>query len=307
MKPVMIEVGLNEAAERSQVPHVPYSPAEIADDIVACAAAGASIIHFHARDAETGAQRLDDTALYREAMAAVRGAGSDVMMYPTYSPFLSGSGDPVAERFGHVLALVDDPEIRMEMAPLDMGSLNLAMSDGGRLLRGERALPMPYSVFLNPMPLLEQTLAVYDEKEIICALAVFEPGHLRLTTSLLDEGLGRRAMLKFFMSARWLHGPLPDPDGLDFYLRMLAALGGKGAECEWFCIPSGMDEPGDVERLLRAAIERGGHVRVGVGDTPVAASGRSNPELVARVVAIAAEYGRPPATVADVRSFAKVR
>jgi hypothetical protein len=39
---------------------------------------------------------------------------------------------------------------------------------------------------------------------------------------------------------------------------------------------------------------------VGVGDNPVAARGRSNRELVAEVVSLAAEYGRVPARSADV-------
>jgi hypothetical protein len=37
-----------------------------------------------------------------------------------------------------------------------------------------------------------------------------------------------------------------------------------------------------------------------VGDNPVAARGRSNRELVAEVVSLAAEYGRAPARPADV-------
>ena len=52
MKPVIIEVGLNEATSRQESPHVPITPEEIAADIVACADAGATIIHFHAAVAE---------------------------------------------------------------------------------------------------------------------------------------------------------------------------------------------------------------------------------------------------------------
>jgi uncharacterized protein (DUF849 family) len=292
VKPLIIEVGLNEAVGRDQHPGVPIHPREIAADIVECAAAGASIVHFHARDPATGEQRFADTELYRQAMHAVREAGCDVQMYPTYPPFLSHGPDPALERFGHVLALADDPRAALRVAPLDMGSLNLAMSAQGRLLPGASALPLEHSVYANPVPLLARMLREYDARGLVAALAIFEPGHLRTTLALLASGLGRRALLKFFLSATWLHGPLPDRAGLESYLRLLEALR-DGRELEWICAPSGLSSAAQVEALLRAAIELGGHVRVGLGDNPEAARGRSNRALVERAAQLAAECGRP--------------
>ena len=145
MNPVIIEVGLNEATTREENSHVPITPEEIADDILACAEAGASVIHFHARDPETGDQRTCDTALYREAMRRVREAGCDILMYPTYAAFLSGQADPVQERFGHVLSLADDPDVGLRLGPLDMGSLNLVMTAGGTTNRRADGIFCPRS------------------------------------------------------------------------------------------------------------------------------------------------------------------
>lgn len=298
MKPVMIEVGLNEAVERSQHPHVPITPEEIAADILACAAAGACLVHFHARDPLTGAQRLDDTELYRQAMRAVRNAGCDVQMYPTFSPFLAAVPDPGAERFAHVLALADDTSLGLRIAPLDMGSLNLAMAGEGRLLPSAMAMPLEYSIFANPVPLLARMLREYDARDLIVTLGIFEPGHLRATLALLESGLCRHSVLKFFLSGTWLHGPLPDRAGLELYLRMLEQLCG-GREIEWFCAPSGLASAQEVEALLRATLELGGHVRIGIGDNPAASAGRPNRALVEQVVKLAAEYGRPPARPRD--------
>ena len=64
MQKMMIEVALNELATREENPNVPYGPDEIARDAIACAKAGASILHFHARDPKTGEQRWTDTQLY---------------------------------------------------------------------------------------------------------------------------------------------------------------------------------------------------------------------------------------------------
>lgn len=300
MKPVIIEVGLNEAVSREQNPWVPNAPGEIAADILECAAAGASVIHFHARDPETGEQRCSGTELYRQAIREVRDAGCDVLVYPTYEPFFSGEGDVVAERFGHVLALADDPRLDMRIGPLDMGSLNFAMASGGALLPGNDRLPLEYSVYANPLPVLKRMLEEYDRRDLIVSLAIFEPGHLRATLALLALGFGRHPLLKFILSDGWLHGPLADPEGLGVYVRMLKRLQGE-REIEWICAPSGIESPQAVESLLRAALEQGGHVRVGVGDTPAAAGGQSNRKLVEQVVALGSGCGRPPATAKDVR------
>lgn len=294
MKPLWIEVGLNEAVERSQHPGVPATPEEITADILECAAAGAHIVHFHARDPGSGEQRFADTALYRRAMQAVRRAGCRVEMVPTYPPFLPAEGDALQFRFGHVLELADDPEIRLRVGPLDMGSLNLVMGRGEVLEAGATELPLAYGVYANPVPLLARVLREYDARGLTCTAAIFEPGHLRAALALRRQGLGRRMWPKFFLSGSWLHGPLPDPEGLGDQLRLLRKLD-PAAELEWFCAPSGLEEPEAVEALLRAALSRGGHVRVGIGDNPLASRGRSNRQLVEEVVKLAAEYGRRPA------------
>src|SRR3972149_7055501 len=95
----IIEVGLNEAAMRAENPHVPYAPEECAEDARRCAEAGASVVHWHARDPITGAQRLDDPALYGRALARMRPSG--VLAYPSSPPWPV----PPTDRLEHVWAL----------------------------------------------------------------------------------------------------------------------------------------------------------------------------------------------------------
>ena len=59
MQKMMIEAAINELATKEQNPHVPYGPEEVAEDAIACAKAGAAIVHFHARDAQTGGAAVD--------------------------------------------------------------------------------------------------------------------------------------------------------------------------------------------------------------------------------------------------------
>ena len=59
MDEVVVEVRVNEYTMRDKNPHVPWSPDEIAADAASCVEAGASIIHYHARDPVTGAPSTD--------------------------------------------------------------------------------------------------------------------------------------------------------------------------------------------------------------------------------------------------------
>ncbi len=73
---VIIEVGLNEAAMRSQNPHVPYCPTRPASAPTTRGVAvrpGPSVIDWHARDPITGAQRVADARLYGEGLEHMGG------------------------------------------------------------------------------------------------------------------------------------------------------------------------------------------------------------------------------------------
>ena len=69
-------------ARRGKADHaaIPLSPDEIAAEAAACAAAGASILHLHVRDAALGHSL--DAGRYAEAIAAVR-AACDIVIQPT--------------------------------------------------------------------------------------------------------------------------------------------------------------------------------------------------------------------------------
>lgn len=47
----MIEAAINESVSKAINPGVPYGPEEVARVAIACAKAGAAIVHFHARAA----------------------------------------------------------------------------------------------------------------------------------------------------------------------------------------------------------------------------------------------------------------
>ena len=58
---------------------VPRSPKEIAESAIAAAEAGASIVHCHVRDPDTGVPSRDPT-LYREVTNRIRDSKVDVVL-----------------------------------------------------------------------------------------------------------------------------------------------------------------------------------------------------------------------------------
>ena len=122
------------------------------------------------------------------------------------------------------------------------------------------------------------------------SVSIFEPGLLRLALAYHARGeLPRGAMIKlYFGEGRMLFGLPPTRASLDAYLAML-----DGTGLPWLVAVLG----GDVTEgeLARLAIERGGHVRVGLEDYDGPRRPR-NEELVREVVALAEAAGRPVAT-----------
>jgi uncharacterized protein (DUF849 family) len=105
---------------KKQTEHVPVTPEEIAADAVACAKAGAAIIHFHVRDDAGGNTMETDRFvkvidLVREECAK---ANVDIVINLT----TSGSKFPEDMRLAHL------PILLPEMCSHDPGSLNWANS-----------------------------------------------------------------------------------------------------------------------------------------------------------------------------------
>ena len=118
-------------------PHVPRSPAEIADSAIAAAKAGAAIVHCHVRDPETGAPARDPK-LYREVTDRIRdshvdvvlnltaGMGGDLVFGSAAAPLPLAEGTDMIgaqERLAHV------SECLPEICTLDCGTMNFAEAD----------------------------------------------------------------------------------------------------------------------------------------------------------------------------------
>jgi uncharacterized protein (DUF849 family) len=273
--PVILEVATNGVTSRERNPAVPRLPGEIAEDALACLAAGAAIVHTHTHDPVR--KPAEAAALYLEAYAPILAARPDAILYPTM-----GVGRGIDERYGHHDLLAEAGAIRA--AVVDTGSVNLGEA-------GADGLPAALDfVYVNSPSDIRHMLETCERHALGPSVAVFEPGFLRAVLAARRAGrLPAGTLVKLYFCERGylaggepLFGVPPIPEALELYLAML-----RGADLPWAVavIGGSLLDSG----LAEAALARGGHLRVGLEDDPGAAS---NAALVARARALALRSGR---------------
>ena len=275
LTPVIIECAINGNTSKATNPNVPTGPSEIAADALACIAAGAAIIHNHIDRFGLG---IDEAAeRYLEGWRPVLAARPDALIYPTVHFGASIS-------YEHLVPLA---EAGLRVGLADPGSVNLGGSD----IDG---LPTGGFVYANSFDAIARAFEICTEHQLGPSLAIYEPGFLRATLAWWRAGrLPRGAMIKLYFSTErgYLGAPFglpPTVTALDAYLEML-----DGCDVPWAVSVVG----GDViaSEVARAAVERGGHLHLGIefygGDrTP------TNVELVTEAVELCRSIGRPVAT-----------
>jgi 3-keto-5-aminohexanoate cleavage enzyme len=285
--PLIIEVRGNEFADRQHNAHIPYGAESIVQDALTCLASGASMYHWHGRG-QDGIDRPDDFQLHQQVIKGIR-ASSDMVLHPTLG-FTSTQGD-AAGRTATVLKLNAEADTRIDVVPVDFGAIVADLWD-----EGQRRFSTGDKLLVNRTAYLEDLLAILKENSISVMAVVWSPGAVRTALRCRERGL--------------LDGPTfwqlgftgpSQPGGAPATERQLDAF------LEW--IPS--DEPwtvhvreGDGLPMAVAALMRGGHVSIGLGDDPYDRLGRpDNQDLVRRVAQVAQTVGRDVASVPEARNI----
>jgi 3-keto-5-aminohexanoate cleavage enzyme len=285
--PVIIEAAINGATPKERNPNVPISAAELAEDALACLAAGASIIHLHCNP--VGGPDDEVAERYLEAFRPVWAERPDALIYPTVNFGAGGLS------FGHLPHLAKEG---LRVGLLDPGSVNFGKrGDDGRLTGS--------FVYANSFDRIGEIFALHEELGLGPSLAIYEPGFLRATLAWHRAGrLPAGTMVKLYLSSE--QGLTGAPFGLpvtakalEAYLELL-----EGTGLPWAVSAVG----GDIgsSEVARLALRRGGHLHLGLefyGDPAVDTFGGgrrpTNLELVNEAVAVCAEEGRPVASCAD--------
>jgi uncharacterized protein (DUF849 family) len=274
-------------AHKSQNPHLPTQPAEIAADVVACWKAGASVAAIHARRPDDGA--TCDAAVYREINQRIRDAGCDIVINNSTGGGVHG--DMVKPLPGGRWEIAFEERIKgmdagAEMCTLDATTLNLSF-EGREILMD------------TPLGKGRELAAGMKARGIKPEWEVFSPTHiLQDTTTLINEGLDEAPyFINLVMNVhRNFQNAMPFSPR---HLQMMVDTLPKGAI---FCV-SGIG-PSQLEANISALL-LGGHARVGLEDNLYYRHGElaTNLQLTERIVRILGELDMQPATPAEARDM----
>lgn len=283
-KPVIIEAHINGAVTRKRHPHLPVTHEEIAQEAIACYDAGACLVHFHNTNfALKGEEAYED---YMKIARIIKKAYPKALWYPTLS---RTTGITEGECGNEHMDLL----VRREGIPvscMDPGASNLAIREDeeGYLIGA------PY-MFDNRI--IADQVRLMRKTNTPITFGAYEPGYLRMALHYLDRGLAPKgSSVDFYLIGDYgllattpvnTAGIAPSIKNLDFYLDMLG-----DRKVPWYLSIWGAGDM-DLKPIMKHALERGGHLRVGLEMYYNPAKPMTNVELYKEACELAREVGRP--------------
>lgn len=260
----------------SMSPHLPVTPAEIAEQAIEAAEAGAAILHLHARDPETGFPSPDPDT-FMQFLPGIRAKTDAVINIST------GGGMTMTVDQRILASKTASPE----MSSLNMGTMNFglfpALARKGawkhdwepKFLEDSRDF-----VFKNTFSDIETILADLGERngtrfEFEC----YDVGHLYTLAHYVDRGLVKGPIfLQFVLGV--LGGIGADPENLMHMKTIADRL--FGDQYQFSVLGAGRHQM----PLASMSASLGGHVRVGLEDNLYLRKGQlatSNAEQVLQI------------------------
>mgnify|MGYP000914449279 CR=1 FL=1 len=277
-------------------PHLPITPAEIADGAIGAAEAGAAILHLHARNPDDGSP-TPSPEVFQEFLPRIASETDAVLNITTGG----GHNMTVQERLAAPL------RFKPEMCSLNMGSMNFGLYPmlsrypewrhdwEPKYLENSRDF-----IFRNTFKDIEYILKHLGEDcgtrfEFEC----YDIGHLYTLAHFLDRGLVKPPL--FVQSIFGILGGIGATPADVLHMRTIADRL-FGSQYEWSILAAGRHQ---MSLCTMGAI-LGGNVRVGLEDSLYLGKGqlaRSNAEQVAKIKRILGELSLEVATPAEARSM----
>ncbi len=282
---LIIEVAINGVSGKERNPNIPRKPDEIIVDALQCIDAGANLIHAHNEDIKLSGQEAADD--YLAAWKPILSQRPGTLWYPT----LTSNGNS-ATALEHIEII--KRELPLHIAPVDPGSTNIGILD-------EQGLPVG-GVYANSYEDIRTAFDFCRQHSLGPALAIYEPGFLQTTLAFYRAGqLPAGTMIKLYFGGEWglaartkglTFGLPPTANALKAYLDML-----EGVDLPWSVSVWGGDLM--ATPVARMALERGGHLHLGLEEFYDPQRQPRNKELVEEAIALAKEVGRPIASIAE--------
>ena len=267
--PCIITVAITGSVPRKEDnPAVPITVAEQVESTQEAFEAGATIVHVHVRDeAQKPSSDPERFAAFQEGVR--RHCPGMIVQFST------GGRGRAAEERGAML------HHRPDMASLATGSVNF-----------------PNMIYENPPDLIDSLAAAMLRYGVKPEVEVFDLAMLYAAAAMAESGSLKSPLHVQFVFG--LKNALPPRrEILEFEVAQLQAL---LPDATWTAAGIGRSQL----EINHWALEMGGHCRTGLEDNIRFDKERlagSNAELVARVAALCADYGRHPASVAEAREI----
>jgi 3-keto-5-aminohexanoate cleavage enzyme len=267
-----------EYVSRKDTPYVPKTVDEVVKEVVKSVEAGASIVHLHAKDPETGeAYSGDPNPVLKKYIEAIR-ERIDVVINVTTGGGRVGNPVEVWDRL-----VKEKCQLGEEMMSLNMGTIN-------------RWADHPTGdVFLNTVPMIERWCGYMREAGVKPEHEVYDTGMINTCVKIAEKKIVPEPLhIQFVMVGRT--GFLPTMKSLIYSLDQIPA------SWTWSVCALGRNEI----PMCTAAMVQGGHVRVGFEDNVFIRKGelaKSNADLVKKMVNIAKELERPIADPSETRKI----
>ena len=255
-------------------PYLAITPDQIAEQAIAAAAAGAAILHLHARDPRDG-RPTADPKVYDQFVPRIKAATDAVINITT-----GGSTRmTLDERLAYPL------QAQPEMCSLNMGSMNFTIHPMARKIETwlhdwERPYVegMEDLIFRNTFRDIRHILKVLgDDCGTRFEFECYDVGHLYTLAHFVDEGLVRGPL--FIQSIFGILGGLgPDPENLVTMRTTADRLFGRDGY-RFSVLGAGRHQM----PLLTMGAVMGGNVRVGLEDSLYLGKGQLAPSCADQV------------------------
>ena len=279
----------------SQTPHLPITPAQIAENAVGAADAGAAIVHLHARDPETG-RPTPDPEVFAEFLSEIAARCNVVINITTGG----GHGMTVEERTQAAR------RFKPELCSLNMGSMNFGLFPVlGRVSEFEHPWEREYLensrdfIFRNTYADVEAIVGLLGAEGTRFEFECYDVGHLYNLANFVERGVVEPPL--FVQTIFGILGGIgPEPENLMHMKHVADRL--FGDDYYWSILGAGRHQT----NLVTMGAILGGSVRVGLEDSIYLSKGQlaeSNAEQVAKIVRILGELSLEIATPDEAREI----
>ena len=279
-------------------PNVPITPAEIAEEAFNCYKAGASMVHVHARDADTKLV-THDLRVYNDIFSRIK-EKCNVVIQTTGT--IGGSKiDPVTKE---EVYFTEEQRISLRISSLDvspkpdafptpMGTMDLIGFDG-------RSITVS-----NSVDFLRKIIPLVIEKKMAWEMEIWDTSYLYNALRLAEEGVFDRNMPIWFNYCMGHRNGLQDANP-----RHLVYMSEEGKRLFPHSIWELSARGSNHFNMMALAVALGCNiVRTGFEDhfnLPNGKMAKSNVELIESIVKIVRDLGREIATVEEAREILSI-